>query len=286
MPQLNFDIVRERPTGQVFKWLGSKFKFAYTITAYFPPKYNKYIEPFVGTGAILATLSPKQGIAGDVLAPLIEAWHILQNDPERLIEHYTTHVAAFKKDPKPVDKTILDRYNAHPNGLDLLLLTRTCYGGVIRFTKKGKMSTPSGVHSPMAAKTFKRLVHEWRERLKGTTFLNQSYVDTMALASEGDLIYCDPPYIDSQRILYGAQAFRFNELLDSIEMCKQKGAKIALSIDGKKKTGKKKIPIEIPEGLFKREIFIDCGTSMLRRFQKSGEKMEGEKVHDRLLLTW
>ncbi len=286
MAQLELDKLGKRPTGQVFKWLGSKFKNAYTIISYFPENYNTYIEPFLGTGAILATLGPKRAIAGDILAPLIEIWKIVQEDPKRLVEYYNHYVPLFKASPKSVYKEILDRYNAHPNGPDLLLLTRMCYGGVIRFTREGKMSTPAGVHAPMSPKTFERVVYEWQQRLQGTTFLHQSYQETMALASQGDLVYCDPPYIDSQRILYGAQAFRFEELLEVIEQAKKRGAKIALSIDGRKKSGKKVIQLDIPEGLFAREIFIDRGSSMLRRFQKSGEKMEGEEVSDRLLLTW
>ncbi|MBU52926.1 MAG: DNA methyltransferase [Deltaproteobacteria bacterium] len=286
MGQMSLEIGYTRPKGQVFKWLGSKFKFAYTITAYFPEQYNRYIEPFIGAGAMLATVAPEEGIAGDALAPLIEAWKILQEDPEHLIEHYTTHFHEFVEAPKETYARILSRYNETPNGPDLLVLTRTCYGGVVRFTKEGKMSTPSGMHKPMSIKTFRAVVHEWRERLKGTTFYHQSFEETMAMAKEGDLVYCDPPYIASQRILYGAQSFQFQRLLEVIESCKSRGVKVVLSIDGKKKSGKQKIALEVPDGLFEREHFVSCGASMLRRFQKSGEKMKGEDVHDRLLLTW
>jgi DNA adenine methylase len=46
------------------------------------------------------------------------------------------------------------------------------------------------------------------------------------------------------------------------------------------------LTVDIPPDLFKQEIWLDVGTSMLRRFQKAGYTMEGEEVHDRLLLTW
>ena len=61
---------------------------------------------------------------------------------------------------------------------------------------------------------------------------------------------------------------------------------LTLSIDGHKKSGKKIINLEIPIGLFERELLIDGGSSMLRRFQKKGSSMNGEDVRDRLLLTW
>ena len=67
---------------------------------------------------------------------------------------------------------------------------------------------------------------------------------------------------------------------------KEKNIKIALSIDGKKKSGAKTVKLNIPEGLFEREIYIDSGSSMLKRFQSSGSQMVGEDVAERLLLTW
>jgi DNA adenine methylase len=111
-------------------------------------------------------------------------------------------------------------------------------------------------------------------------------VDTFALVMAGDLVYCDPPYIDSQAILYGAQDFKFSELIAQIAKCKGKGAWVDLSIDGTKKSGRKVVKLNIPDHLFKREIYISSGSSMLKRFQNGGELMIGEDVADRLLLTW
>ena len=44
--------------------------------------------------------------------------------------------------------------------------------------------------------------------------------------------------------------------------------------------------IPIPDELFEREILINCGRSMLKRFQMNGKTLEGEVVADRLLLTY
>lgn len=275
-----------RPKGQLLKWVGSKYKYAYIIVSYFDIKYNKYIEPFVGTGAVLATLSPQMGIAGDTLKPLIDIWKLLQNDPQILIDYYTSIITKYYFDRNRVYEEIRAKYNSSPNGLDLLILSRTCYGGVVRFTKEGKMSTPIGPHKPISPRTFAIRVMEWRERVKGTTFLNQSFIETMSMAREDDLIYCDPPYIESQSILYGAQSFEFKSLVQEIKRCKEIGARVALSIDGKKKSGKKLVNLNIPSDIFKREIYLEGGSSMLKRFQVNGKTMMGEDVADRLLLTW
>jgi DNA adenine methylase len=86
--------------------------------------------------------------------------------------------------------------------------------------------------------------------------------------------------------LYGAQNFDFAELIEQIQRCKNRGIKVALSIDGKKKSGSKTIKLEIPSGLFEREVYLSGGSSMLKRFQNEGKEMVGEDIQERLLLTW
>ena len=71
-----------------------------------------------------------------------------------------------------------------------------------------------------------------------------------------------------------------------ISDAKNRGVHVALSIDGNKKSGNTICDLPIPDGLFEQEMFIDCGKSMLRRFQVEGQTMKGEQVHDRLLITY
>lgn len=108
----------------------------------------------------------------------------------------------------------------------------------------------------------------------------------MNRAKYGDLIYCDPPYSDSQTILYGAQAFSLPRLLETIAECKARGVYVALSIDGMKFSGQKLCELPIPDGLFEREEFVSVGRSMLKRFQMDGLSLEAHEVSDRLLLTY
>jgi len=106
------------------------------------------------------------------------------------------------------------------------------------------------------------------------------------MARENDLVYCDPPYSHSQAILYGGQDFSLKRLFNAIAECRDRGVRVALSIDGKKKSGAVECDIDVPEGLFEREVFISCGRSMLRRFQRQGDTLTDEIVEDRLLITY
>ena len=276
------------PRGNLLKWIGNKYRSATQIASYFPEDFNSYFEPFLGSGAVLATLAPSQGVASDCFKPLIEIWSALKQAPARLNNWYSErwHYLMAGDKVERYEKIKAD-YNRSPNGADLVFLCRVCYGGVVRFRKSdGYMSTPCGAHSPIAPEKFARRVEVWRARVKGTDFRLLAYEQAMLEVEAGDLVYCDPPYSHSQTILYGAQDFSLARLFDLIARCKRKGAYVALSIDGVKKSGSKICDIEIPRGLFERQVLIDCGRSMLRRFQMAGQTLETEGVSERLLLTF
>lgn len=275
-----------RPPRQLLKWIGNKQRFAPEITRYVPLDYHRYIEPFVGAGAMLGALAPHAGLAGDVLKPLIEIWRLVQDEPDRLIASYAARRERFLQSRREVYLSIREAYNKSPNPFDLLFISRSCYGGVVRFTKEGTISTPIGPHTPISAQSFRKRVYAWRKRIRHTRFVCADFEETMAEAGTGDVVYCDPPYVYSQSILYGAQEFTLDRLWRAINRCASAGARVMLSIDGKKKSGRRALDIEAPPGLFKREILVDCGRSMLRRFQREGETLEDEVVHDRLMLTW
>ena len=273
---------------QLLKWIGNKQRFAHEIAEYFPKDIGTYYEVFLGSGAVLGALQPPRAVAADVFAPLIEIWEMLRSDPTRLVEWYRERYAVYHSLPKPEGyEQIRASYNRRPNGADLLFLCRSCYGGVVRFRKAdGYMSTPCGVHAPVSPTSFAERVEMWRRRTSGAKFVHGDFADVMATAKAGDLVYCDPPYVDSQSILYGGQNFSLPRLFRAIADCKERGVRVALSIDGTKKSGEVLCHLDLPADLFAHEVMVNCGRSMLRRFQRGGETLEDEVVHDRLLLTY
>jgi DNA adenine methylase len=273
---------------QLLKWIGNKQKFAHEIIGQFPTKFGAYYEPFLGAGGVMATLAPTEGYGSDVFAPLVEIWTALAERPEELKRWYATRWKIYQSGNRVQQyEKIKASYNASPNGADFLFLTRSCFGGVVRFRKNdGYMSTPIGAHQPIDPEAFSRRVDVWASRLKYSKFQLLDYSEAMAQAKSGDLIYCDPPYSHSQAILYGAQSFSLAKLMGAIQDCKRRGVFVVLSIDGTKKSGNHYCDIDLPEGLFERELMVNVGRSMLKRFQMGGQSCEAEEVRDRLLLTY
>jgi DNA adenine methylase len=230
---------------------------------------------------------PEKAVGSDVFKPLVEIWQALHAAPRTLKQWYAERWHALMGGDKVLEyEKIKASYNARPNGADLVFLCRACYGGVVRFRKAdGYMSTPCGIHQPISPESFAARVDKWHRRTTGAEFCLLDYRDAIRQAKKGDFIYCDPPYKDTQSILYGAQEFNLAELFEHLARCKARGAHAALSIDGTKRSGNLVCEVPIPEGLFEREVFVECGRSMLRRFQMEGQTLEGEVVRDRLLLT-
>ncbi len=272
---------------QLLKWVGNKQRMAHQIASLFPSDMETYHEPFLGSGAVLGTLAPSRAYASDTLRPLMEIWMQLSEDPEILKSWYAERRNRTTPENRvEAYEAVKASFNAGPNGADLLFLCRSCYGGIVRFRKDGYMSTPCGAHTPVSPESFATRVDEWSSRTKGTTFRHLDFREAFAEAGAGDVIYCDPPYTDSQAILYGAQAFSLHDLVEQIDAAKTRGVRVALSIDGSKKSGLHEVLNDFPDQLFPTEVAVTVGRSMLRRFQMAGESLEDEVVKDRLLLTY
>lgn len=83
---------------QLLKWIGNKHRFAEEIVSYMPEEIHTYVEPFLGSGAVLGKLAAenrnslfpryKQAIGGDILPFLIGIFEYVKNDPDTLVRHY------------------------------------------------------------------------------------------------------------------------------------------------------------------------------------------------------
>ena len=281
----------------LLKWVGNKRKVAKQIIDHFPNEFNNYYEPFVGSGAVLAELQDQKinslfpnfqyAYASDNNPYLIEIFKYVKNDPQKIKDYYAKNIEDYMEDKVNNYNIIKDRFNNNPNGLDFCLLSRTCYGGIIRFRKSdGYMSTPVGPHTPISPQSFAKRVDIWHELIAKTDFDLLDFKAAINRAGKGDVVYCDPPYTHSQGILYGAQDFDINELWESIRRAKDRGAKVLLSINGKRNSNTKDISVTPPQGLFERIEDVDVGISMVDRLQNGGKHMKKSRVTDQLMLTY
>ncbi|MCB0407564.1 MAG: DNA adenine methylase, partial [Bdellovibrionales bacterium] len=145
---------------QLLKWIGNKQRFAEEIISFFPETFNTFYEPFMGSGAVIATLAPVEGFGSDGFKSLAGIWEQLGKNPNTLIKWYKERWNFHQSgDPKEQYEKIKAKYNKRPNSADLLFLSRSCYGGVVRFRQAdGYMSTPVGPHKPITPESFEKRV--------------------------------------------------------------------------------------------------------------------------------
>ena len=178
-------------------------------------------------------------------------------------------------------------YNTNPNGADILFLSRSCYGGVVRFRKSdGYMSTPCGAHTPISPDAFGERVDEWFARTRGTEFEVMEFEQAMRIATARRLdLLRTLPIRTPSRYFTGRSPFRFKGYWRSLRTVRTAACSSPLASTDPSVRGTSSVTSPFPVGLFEREVSVNVGRSMLRRFQMKGESLEGELVADRLLLT-
>ncbi len=233
----------------------------------------------------MGSLQPKQAVACDTCKPLIEMWNLAKNNPRSLSDNYRKNWEMYQKDRKIAYNTAKERFNTKHNPHDFLFISRSCYGGIIRFRKDGYLSTPLGPHRVISPFEFDSRLSVWNTIVQNTEFICADFSEILSEAGKNDLVYCDPPYKASQKIIYGAQEFDMKRLYENISEIKSRGAFIALSVDGTKKSGRDRVEIFPPDGLFELEYYISLRGSMLKRFWRGGGNVLDEHVKDRLLIS-
>ena len=95
------------------------------------------------------------------------------------------------------------------------------------------MSTPCGAHMPISTESFRSRTMVWHSAVSDVDFRTSDFRQIFTEVAADDLVYCDPPYVDSQKILYGAQSFCLADLIEQINEAKKRGAYEAYSVAGK-----------------------------------------------------
>ena len=77
-----------RPKGSLLKWIGNKYKMAEEIASYFPDEFGTLYEVFLGSGSVIATVAPSNGVGSDSFEPLMKIWTTLHSHPEEVKRWY------------------------------------------------------------------------------------------------------------------------------------------------------------------------------------------------------
>ena len=264
-----------RAIPSLIKWTGSKRSQAPEIVRLMP-SYKRYIEPFIGGGAMLYAAAIPGSIASDIYRPLIDLWLLIQKSPNLVIDDYRKQWQAVNDELDVLDKNNLpsntalplyyyqvrERFNREKNPLDLNFLMRTCVNGIVRFNDKGEFNNSFHLsRRGMEPARFEKAVTAWQNIIKGVEFLCQDYSATLSRAVAGDFIYLDPPYAgNKQRYAADLDIERFFSELDKLN---SRGVKWALSFDGSR--GDQSFLHDVPKSIYKRHTLLSSGASAVNK---------------------
>lgn len=188
------DIVTEIKAKPFLKWAGGKTQLINEIIKYIPKNYNKFIEPFIGAGALFFYLEPEKGIIADSNHELINTYEVIRDNPYELIEE----LCKFENIEEEFYKVRNWEINALSNvkrAARLIYLNKTCYNGLFRVNKKGDFNTPFGKRvNPTICD--KEVLIAASKVLVNKIILHNDFEDILNLYAEAnDFVFLDPPYM-------------------------------------------------------------------------------------------
>jgi len=235
MELLNLTYTYAKPKPFV-KWAGGKRQILKVLLSRVPKKFNRYIEPFVGGGALFFELRPKKAIISDINYELINAYIVIRDNVEELIKDLKKHKNTeeyfyYIRSIDPNTLTSVERASR------FIYLNKTCFNGLYRENSKGQFNVPYGKYKnpKICDEENLRAVSSYLNRID-VEILNCDYKKTCQLAKEGDFVYLDPPYHPLSRTAsftsYNKNGFSEEDQLELSEIFREldkKGCFVMLS---------------------------------------------------------
>ena len=220
----------EEKISPFLKWAGGKRWLMYDHPHLFPSKFNRYIEPFLGGGAIFFDLAPENAILSDLNQELIQTYEALKSSWEKveniLWQHHNKHDKEYYYKIRSSNPTSL-----HGKAAKFIYLNRTCWNGLYRVNLKGEFNVPIGTKKNVILENdnFKNV----SSILKNVQLLAYDFEDVIGLSKKGDFVFIDPPYTVKHNynnfIKYNEKLFSWKDqvrLKKAVESAVKRGAKV------------------------------------------------------------
>lgn len=199
----------------MIKYRGGKSKEIAHFIEHMPNYTGRYIEPFLGGGALFFYLEPTNAIVNDINTKLINFYRGVRDDYDRVRHELDEIEEIYKRNrgdfdrlkklhPKdrvedrnePLYYHIRDMYNGivpteYSDAFLYYFINKTAYSGMIRFNARGEFNVPYGRYKNFNVGLVTR---EHSELLQHTQILNGDYQAVFDMAEPDDFMFLDPPY--------------------------------------------------------------------------------------------
>lgn len=197
------------------KWAGGKGNLIGQLNKFYPNELKngiieRYIEPFVGGGAVLIDILQNYDIqeayAIDINLDLINSYNVIKNEVEELIKKLkkmeTEYIPLEQEERKNYFYRKREEYNNYvleenePNvqrAAQFIYLNRTCFNGLYRVNKDGKFNVPVGSYKNPTICDEENL-RKLSKLIQNVQFQYGDYRKSVEYVTENTFVYFDPPY--------------------------------------------------------------------------------------------
>lgn len=215
------------------KWAGGKRWLSDKIVELALPLHGKYIEPFLGGGAVYFALRPTQAVLSDANFELINTYQAIKGDPKMIERLMREHQRQHSKDYYYKMRSYKPRCE-YRMAARFIYLNRTCWNGLYRVNLSGKFNVPIGTKSAVTMET-----DDWpamAKLLKSAKLICGDFENSIEMAEKGDLVFADPPYTVKHNlngfIKYNDSLFSWSDqirLRDAVLRAKRRGARVIVT---------------------------------------------------------
>jgi DNA adenine methylase len=216
----------------ILKWAGGKGQLLDRLQPLFPPKFNRYIEPFAGAGAVFFRLynlgligaNPRlrtvPAILNDCNGELMTVYQAVRDHLDELIDELARHQAHVTDPDYYYAIRNLDRepdfmqWPLPVRAARTIFLNKSGYNGLYRVNQSGYFNVPFGryTHPTVLDRDVLKAAHQALQRVD---LMCSDFAQPLRLAHKGDFVYVDPPYQPTSRTAnftaYTSRGFGWSE---------------------------------------------------------------------------
>lgn len=194
------------------KWAGGKRQILDKLKKYIPDEYNTYYEPFIGGGALLFELSPKNAVINDSNTELMNVYQVLCDEEKfkkmckALNSHETNHSEEYYYEQRNKDrnKNTFNKLSDYTRAARTIYLNKACFNGLYRVNSKGEFNVPFGKKIKVNTYEGNNLITVSNYlTMNNIKLLNVDFEEAVKTAKQGDFVYFDPPY-DSDKCIFNS----------------------------------------------------------------------------------
>jgi DNA adenine methylase len=215
------------------KWAGGKRWLCDRYPELFPDDFDRYVEPFLGGGAVYFALSPRSAFLTDANPELINAYLVARDHPLELAQELEVHQRQHSKSHYYSVRDLM-----HESRIDraarFIYLNRACWNGLYRVNLEGVFNVPIGTKNQIFVGLDEFL--PLSIQLQSAEIWQGDFECSISRADEGDFVFVDPPYTTAHNfngfVKYNEAIFNWNDqkrLREAVCLAGRRGARLLIT---------------------------------------------------------